>query len=143
MRSLIYSWNMVDPIDGDVYYQSDIRSVPSLADIPVAQLDLPLSLSKSAVYWKSYADYLSRMLSVDYRIENEGTNDALEVKITGSSNSNGVTLSTGLPVPVGDILAGKDTSVTLRYIVPPGVGAFRASLTAGAKDANRNIHTYP
>lgn len=101
-----------------------------------------LSVGIANVYWGSYADYTDRELSVDYRVYNKGANDAYNINITESSNTNGV-LAGNLPVTVGDVSAGGNGVGTVRYLVPPGVGFFRASLQASAEDSLGYLHTYP
>ncbi|MDO8506985.1 MAG: CHAP domain-containing protein [bacterium] len=117
---------------------------PTLSpSIPPAQLDLPLSLEFGGARWASYADYQARELSVDYTIANVGANNAYDVTITSSTNTAGVTTTSTLPMLVGDILPNEAKDIKLTYTVPPGISYFRTTLTASAKDANRNTHTYP
>ncbi len=142
-RQTLSSFDNIDPDDGDFYYPSDVRTVNSLADIPIQPLDLHLALILSRAYWASYADYQAHKLSVDFTIRNSSDNDAHEVVLTASNNSQGVSNLTSLPLNVGDILKDADKQITLTYNVQPGIHNFRVKLAATAKDANTYLHTYP
>lgn len=102
-----------------------------------------LSVSKTGATWGSYANYLSRELSVGFAVNNDGTSDAVDVAITGSTNTDGVTLSSGTPVAVGNIAAAGSAPVTLVYHVPEGVAGFNVNLKASAKDTAGNQYIYP
>ncbi len=103
----------------------------------------PLMLSHSA-YWASYADYTSGLLSVDYTVTNNGNDTAYNVKLTGSSTNNGVTLSSGLPATIGNLGGGGGAgSATVVYSVPTGVGSFTANITGSAEDGCGHVYTYP
>jgi hypothetical protein len=101
-----------------------------------------LQLGAPSPYWASFADYTAHMLSVDWTVNNVGATDATNVQITGSTNSNGVTLSTSLPASVGDISGGGSGGVTLVYDVGH-VGSWHTSTTASAEDCAANSYTYP
>lgn len=102
-----------------------------------------LSLSRTRVYWSSYEDYTIGWLSIDYRIDNHSGYRAFGASITNASNTNGVTMATGLPYALGDIAGGGSATFTLRYIVPAGVSSFRTTVNAGASDACGAAHSYP
>ena len=102
-----------------------------------------LKLSSPGAQWASYADYVTRSLSVNLSIANTGSGKAFAVQLTGNANTNGVTLETALPATVGDIAAGSSASVTLRYQVPVGVGSWRSIMTASARDAAGAFYSYP
>jgi len=102
-----------------------------------------LSLSKMKVYWGSYAEYVERMLSIDYNLRNKGTKTAFDVGITNSTGSNGVVCASDLPVSVGDIAASASAQFTLLYTIPPGAASFSAKLYASASDSCGVGHSYP
>lgn len=103
-----------------------------------------LSLSAPAPFWVSYADYTARLLSINWTISNTGTNGATNVAITGSTNTNGVSISTALPASVGSIGAASSAVVTLKYNVPLTTGSWRTSTTASAgDDCGGTGYTYP
>ncbi|MHB8793521.1 MAG: NosD domain-containing protein [Thermoleophilia bacterium] len=102
-----------------------------------------LKLSAPAPFWGSYADYLSRSLSVNWTIRNAGTIVGHSVQVTRNDNTNGVSLLTPLPASAGDIAAGSSSVMTFRYNVPVGVSSWRSSLFAGAQDAAGTSYTYP
>jgi len=103
-----------------------------------------LTLSKTSTYWGSYAAYTARLLSVNWTISNTGSNGATNVAITGSTNTNGVTISTLLPASVGNISAGSSAMKTLVYNVPLTTGGWWTSTTASAgDDCGGTGYTYP
>lgn len=93
--------------------------------------------------WASFADYTARELSVTLRFSNSGTTTAFATAMTGSTNTNGVTLSTVTPLSIGDLNGGASTEATVKYHIPPGVGNFKASITGSATDACGTSYTYP
>ncbi|MHB1326407.1 MAG: hypothetical protein ACYC0L_09495, partial [Thermoleophilia bacterium] len=103
-----------------------------------------LTLSKTSTYWVDYAAYEARLLSVNWTISNTGTNGATNVAITGSTNTNGVSISTVLPASVGNIGAGSSAMKTLVYNVPLTTTGWHTSTTASAGDDCGGIgYTYP
>jgi len=97
--------------------------------------------------WATYADYTMRLLSVTFPISNTGYNDAYNINIIASINTNSAILSTSVPLNLGslDSIGGAVTSrdITLKYLVPIGVPSFRASLFATAEDACSTTYDYP
>ncbi len=87
-------------------------------------------------YWASYADYQARKLSVVLVIGNVGTGTAYQVKITGSTNTNNVTLMTEVPVIFGDIAAGGNRAITLAYYVPADGGHFLSKIAGSSRDSD-------
>ncbi|MHB1382528.1 MAG: hypothetical protein ACYC5A_08830 [Thermoleophilia bacterium] len=102
-----------------------------------------LSLSMKSIAWASYADFQARELSMVYRITNSGSDIADNVAITGSNNTNGVILITPAPLALGSIAGGGAAETTAIYLVPTGVGSFRASVTASASDGCGTSYGYP
>lgn len=103
-----------------------------------------LGLSVTRTYWASYADYLMRSLSVDYKLTNRSTGITAEgVQIVGALNTDGVNLLTITPVAVGDIAAGANAGVTLKYLLPGGVTSFRTTIYAQSADPCGSIYDYP
>lgn len=114
----------------------------SVGDMPTSSRP-DLSISMTSSYWGNYTNYLNRELSVDYSISNNSAAvNAYGVEVTGSSNTDGVTLSSTTPVSAGDIAAGSSAPVTLVYHVPEGVGSFHANVTGTASDGT-NDYDYP
>jgi hypothetical protein len=68
-------------------------------------------------YWGSLGtDYLSRRVSVVYRITNQGPGDSYGASITGLTNPTpGVSPLTGTPIPLGDLAAGESRQLTVRH----------------------------
>ena len=61
------------------------------------------------------ADYLSRTVSVRYRITNTGPGDSFGTVLTSTSGSTGVTALGPTPQPLGDLLAGDSVEVWVKY----------------------------
>lgn len=101
-----------------------------------------LSPSYQGAYWASFRDYTDRILSIDISITNEGP-VAYSVEVVGATNTMGVTLDSDIPVVFGDIAAGDSATATVAYTVPAGIGAFRTSINATARDACGVSHIYP
>ncbi|MBI5870794.1 MAG: hypothetical protein HZB44_07565 [Actinobacteria bacterium] len=101
-----------------------------------------LSLSKTNVYWASYADYTAMTLSVDYSVGNSGSNGAYAASIVGALNTSGVT-TINAPVALGDIASGGSAAATVRYNVPVGAVSFMSTVYATADDACGNTNNYP
>jgi hypothetical protein len=89
-----------------------------------------LRLHKLNTYWADYNDYQNRQLSVDMRIANKGADTALSTSVTDVTADHGVTVSTAVPLPVGDIEADADSGFTIKYTVPVDVTSFHTSLSA-------------
>ncbi|MHB9111245.1 MAG: choice-of-anchor Q domain-containing protein [Thermoleophilia bacterium] len=91
-----------------------------------AGTSLPPSLDLTSVsaYWSSYADYLSRILTVDFTLANQGTSDALAMTMTGGTSTAGTSLMTPLPLALGDLPAGEGILLNLRYWIPNGISRF-------------------
>lgn len=94
-----------------------------------------LSITHQDEYWDGYADYLQRELSVMLVASNKGRNTGYGVTITGGTNSSGVTLSTGMPIALGDIAKGGSAFARIKYRIPVGVMGFSSSLAGNASDA--------
>lgn len=103
-----------------------------------------LKLSVKRTYWNTYDDYVARELSVDYLLTNTTVGrSAMNVNIVGAINTNGVTLISTTPVPVGNISAGLTGGFTLKYALPGGVANFKTSIYATASDPAGNGYFYP
>ncbi len=112
---------------------------------PPASGKPPLTLDLPSPSWASLSDYQAGVLSVTWMVNNTGAAEAWSVQLTGSSNTNGVTASTALPVYIGsgDILPGASGSVTLKYSVPAGVSAWISTLAGSAEDGLGTGYSYP
>lgn len=100
-----------------------------------------LTLSKTGTTWGTYANYLARVLTVNYSVGNSGSNAALDTTIVGASSGNGVTLVAG--ASVGTIGAGSSKALALQYNVPVNVGSFMSTTYATAKDLGGTSYSYP
>ena len=100
-----------------------------------------LSVSIQNAFWANYTDYLNGELSVNLTIANSGTDDASNVMINGSSNTNGV-MMVNTPYSIGTIAAASSAPVTVKYSVPMGVVSFKTTLSASAEDLCGNTYYY-
>lgn len=114
-----------------------LGTVPALCEMP------QLTLGKTSAYWASYADYISRELSVTYSLCNDGTNNALSTTLTGSKNTNNVALTTPVPAAIGNVGGGSCASFTVKYLVPPGVQSFLSVTYVNANDPCNQLYSYP
>ncbi|MBI5870389.1 MAG: metallophosphoesterase [Actinobacteria bacterium] len=113
----------------------------TLESFSVAIPDLSLTLGNA--YWESYADYLSRSLSVDYTLTNSGAGDASSLQVLSLSASQGVTPLTATPFSLPDVAAGATGTMTVSYQLPQGVEAFAATATASCTDDRGFTYQYP
>lgn len=76
-----------------------------------------LDVSTVTTYWGGLGtDYLSRRVSVVYRITNTGPGDAFGAVITAVTNpTDGVSPLAGVPIPLGDLPAGESVDLTIRH----------------------------
>lgn len=102
-----------------------------------------LGLSQTRIYWATYADYLARDLSVDYKISNAGSGDATNLKAVYLTATNGVMPLSATPVSLGSLGAGSNKSATYHYSVPPGVLFFRAVTYVTCSDLAGGSYAYP
>ncbi|MEU9037099.1 hypothetical protein AB0D45_19655 [Streptomyces sp. NPDC048352] len=69
-------------------------------------------------YWGGIGNYLTRTLSVEYRIRNTGSGDAFNVKLLDAlPTGSGITRLGPVPQTVGSIRSGATASVVVRYRV--------------------------
>ena len=102
-----------------------------------------LALSQTRTYWASYQDYLDHLLSVDYLITDNGPGTAYGATVTGATATNGVYLSTPVPLSVGDIAQGASSPFTLKYYIPSGVNSFSTTVYATCQDSGGASYAYP
>jgi hypothetical protein len=102
-----------------------------------------LTLSLQNTQWASYADYLARNLSVEYRISNGGSSAAYNLEVVGSTATNGAYGVTSMPLNLGNVDAGSSAAFTLKYSTPAGVGNFLSTVYATAYDGCNTIYHYP
>ena len=95
---------------------------------------LELRLNALNAYWKNYADYNNRELSVPYQLFNISIDTpAWSVEILTSTATAGVILTTP-PVKIGDISPGTHNDFVLKYLVPPDTNSFRTAIYSSGSD---------
>jgi hypothetical protein len=106
-----------------------------------------LSVGSPSAFWSSYADYVQGELSVTFTFSNNGIDNAYNVALVGSINTNSAQLASTVPVPIGDIAAaggpGSSVPVTVKYAIPAGVNTFRSTVYLTAYDVCGVVHAYP
>ncbi len=103
-----------------------------------------LSLTVAASQWQSLAEYHEGMLTVVYRVENRGGDDAELVTIIAPTGAGaGAELVTRLPLSVGPVPAGHGDVFKLKYKVEDGVHDYRAIVHAAAMTADGTYYHYP
>ncbi|MFA6001832.1 MAG: hypothetical protein WC828_06910 [Thermoleophilia bacterium] len=102
-----------------------------------------IRVSTHYALWASYTDYTARELSVNLVFTNHGTDTAYGVTMTGSSNTNGVSLSSPMPFNMGNLVNGASAEFAVKYHIPEGATQFRASVTGSASDVSGTTYTYP
>lgn len=101
-------------------------------------------------YWGGLGNYLSRTLSVEYRIRNTGPGDAFNVKLLDAlPTGSGITRLGPVPQTVGAIRSGATASAVVRYRVC-GIAVVGCRFTANtqtsmtdALDGNPHTETVP
>jgi len=102
-----------------------------------------LGLQQDRVYWGSYADYVLNDLSVDYTLTNSG-GDATDVQVVYLVASSMVLPLTETPVLLGDLpFGGTSGTVTIHYLIPSGVFAFRATTYVTCGDTSGGSYAFP
>ncbi|MHB9111149.1 MAG: cytochrome c3 family protein [Thermoleophilia bacterium] len=101
------------------------------------------SLARSNVYWGSFADYSARKLSVDFSIANAGPGTANGMTVSHALSTNGVGVTTPLPLVLGDLSQDGSTNFTLVYSVPTDTWSFRTSLYANAMNDDDEMQYWP
>lgn len=91
-------------------------------------LSLECKYGNPGVYWANWDDYVAGLLSVDYKLTNNGPGTAHNLHIETATASSGVTLGSLLP-DLGCLQAGDWTIFTLKWHVPGGVQTFTTQLT--------------
>ncbi|WP_405981414.1 hypothetical protein [Streptomyces sp. NBC_00158] len=97
-------------------------------------------------YWGGLGNYLSRTLSVEYRIRNTGSGDAFNVKLLDAlPTGSGITRLGPVPQTVGAVRSGATASVVVRYRVC-GIAVVGCRFTAGTQTSltdalDGNLHT--
>jgi hypothetical protein len=95
---------------------------------------LNLSVTGANSYYADNSDYAAGILSVDLKVSNGGSLNALDVILGSYSADNGVTAATATPKVVGNIPAGSNKTVTVKYNLPNGVTSFTTSYNLTGKD---------
>jgi hypothetical protein len=103
-----------------------------------------LRLYRLNTYWASLTDYNNHQLSVSMRVANMGTGTAYGASVTNVSANNGVTVTSPLPVSLGDIEgSGGFKNFVVQYNVPGSASSFRTSVDASCQDGMGAWHYYP
>ncbi|MHB8160075.1 MAG: hypothetical protein ACYDGS_06275 [Thermoleophilia bacterium] len=142
----------VTGLSSDATYTYRVKSVDRSGNMTVSNArdlvmpnttQISMSLSQQATYWVSYADYTSRLLSVDFSVSNAGASTARSVNIVSMVNTNGITPGINLPIALGDAPAGSTSRFTAKYNIPAGVTRFRTVLYSTCIGPNGELLSFP
>lgn len=76
--------------------------------------------------WDNYNDYLERRLTVDESLENTGGCVPCLLRLAQVDPSDGVSLETTLPIDLGELQPAENTTIRMKFRVPPGVIRFNS-----------------
>ncbi|MFA6001766.1 MAG: IPT/TIG domain-containing protein [Thermoleophilia bacterium] len=103
-----------------------------------------LNLWSQRSYWATYADYLKRELSVQYRISNSSQDAAaVNLQILDSMSTAGVLMASPTPLDMGELAPGAQGDMVIRYLVPTNVGFFKTTLFASSLDTCGGTYYFP
>ena len=102
-----------------------------------------LALSLTRIYWASYTDWQNHQLSIDYRVTDNGPGTAYATKVTAATATNGVYLTSPVPVSLGNINQGGYAPFTFKYYIPVGVTSFSATVYSTCSDQNGAGYSFP
>lgn len=137
-RNLVVSQGTIDQASAYGYISDPTGFIADFREEPELYPDV------NNIYWATVDDYRSRLLSVDFRAENLGVSTAHAFNIIDVATSNGVILTTAMPITVGDISSDSPSlNTTLQLYVPHGVGTFQLSIYAMAENDNGLIFYFP
>jgi len=97
----------------------------------------------TSVRWSSYADYIARRLSVDFRINNAGSGQATDIAISDSAATAGVQMLSDQPVYFSSLAPGGESITTVTYGVPAEVISFRAYINIAYIDSTGQSYHFP
>lgn len=107
---------------------------------PLLEMICPTVFGAPDWYWK---DKAAGIMTIRFDIVNGAGTDAFNVKINGSTATNGVTTLTPMPIAVGDLVAGTSIKVPIDYRIPAGVRSMTVANTACADDGCGTTYYYP
>lgn len=85
-------------------------------------------LAQNSAGWRNYADYLNRLLTVDFTVSNQGSNAVNSASIVSIDANSGVEVNSSLPIPLGNIAAGSSANFTVNYVVSLETIVFRTRI---------------
>ncbi|MHB1389869.1 MAG: hypothetical protein ACYCXF_01345 [Thermoleophilia bacterium] len=106
--------------------------------IPGVHLQLAHGMSN----WASFANFTSRLLTVDFNVTNVGTEAAVAPQVLRVTADHASAMM-GLNVPMGQIAPGQSDTIQIVYEVPAGITAFNTNIFLKASDANGVEHFFP
>jgi hypothetical protein len=137
-RNLVVSQGSINESMAAEYIEDPLSFVAECKSRPF------LDVQSTRIYWTSMEDYVARILSVDYSIDNIGSGPAYNIRVTGGDCTNGVMPASTAPVLIEELTSGVGSSqFTFQYVVPHGVQTFRTSNYAQALDVCGFNHYYP
>ena len=114
-----------------------IKTEPAPTGGPVLSLDM------TRIYWASYQDWQNHLLSIDYNINDNGPGTAYSTKVTEATATNGVYLTSLVPVSLGDITQVSYAPFTFKYYIPVGVTSFSTTVYSTCNDSSGASYYFP
>lgn len=128
-------------LDATKLFADEYRNTVADPPLPVETPAMSISLARS--YWRDYENYVSRVMTSEFSITNNGPGPVNGLNVVSISSNAGVISTTELPMPLGSLSALQDTVVITDWQVPAGVSSFRAFLWARATAADGSPVYYP
>ena len=103
-----------------------ISAPPASATIGPPPCEPKVNELGAVAFWDNYNDYLERRLTVDESLENTGGCVPCLLRIAQVDPSDGVSLETTLPIDLGELQPAENTTIRMKFRVPPGVIRFKS-----------------
>ncbi|MHB1361440.1 MAG: DUF6531 domain-containing protein [Thermoleophilia bacterium] len=128
---------------GSVSYTYDKTGNRTTLTEPAPSGGPALALSITRTYWATYSDWLNHLLSIDYKVTDNGPGTAFNTRVTGATATNGVYLTSSVPVSLGNINQGGNAPFTFKYYIPSGVTSFSATVYSTCNDSVGASYYFP
>lgn len=100
-----------------------------------------VSMDKNNVYWASFDEFQNRILSVDFNVYNHNALAALNMAVTDTVNTNGVTTSS--IIGGGTVDGNGSILVTVKYNVARNVKSFQTTVNYTANNLCNQSGNFP
>lgn len=142
---------LVQDLDAGTRYYLGVRArddawqlgpLAQVVEVTTTQPDLFWSMQAS--YWSSLADYQNNRLTVEYDLASIGSATARDLQVWNSLCSPSIVmLTTPMPLKAGDLPPGESRQVSMTYVVPEGIKAFKTTSYVLCRDDSGGEHWFP